>query len=66
MVILLPIYLPLSITGFSRQFLIDFVNEKTERYKEYQKVRENSIKQNNNKENLFLVFKKEYFINKVE
>ena len=35
---MVPIYLPTAIMGFTRKLIINFVNEKKEKYKEYQKV----------------------------
>lgn len=35
---MVPIYLPTAIMGFTRKLVINFVNEKKEKYKEYQKV----------------------------
>lgn len=39
---ILPIYLPSSVNGFTRRLLVNFVNEKKEKYKETQKVIINS------------------------
>ena len=39
--LMVPIYLPMAIMGFTRKLIINFVNEKSEKYKEYQKVLNN-------------------------
>lgn len=37
-ILMAPIYLPTAIMGFTRKLIVNFVNEKKEKYKEYQKV----------------------------
>ena len=38
-ILMVPIYLPTAIMGFTRKLIINFFNEKKEKYKEYQKVK---------------------------